>query len=168
MQKLVYMKTQILILLLLVGTLTYAKTICQIDVANPKLGYEANKIYNERLKPHQSHQKLKEIKLVLESLDLKLAGEKEAEVYFYTLDLKKFESSYKVHNSVSNVWRIDFARSQVFPQLLKLKLNIIEYNSRFHVRLYDDPSEQTMVSLSFQKNDCREIVPVGKMLTGAR
>lgn len=165
MQKLVYMKTQILILLLLVGTLTYAKTICQIDVANPKLGYETNKNINDVLKPHQ---KLKEIKLEVDSLDAKAISAKTAKLYFYTLDSKKFETAFNSFNASSFVWKIDFGRSQIFPQLFKNYLNVIEYNSRYHVRLYDAPSDTTMVNLSFQKNDCREIVPVGKMLTGAR
>lgn len=165
MQKLVYMKTQILILLLLVGTLTYAKTICQIDVANPKSGYETNKNINDVLKPHQ---KLKEIKLEVDSLDVKTMATQKAKLYFYTLDSKKFETSFNSFNTTSFVWKIDFARSQIFPQLFKNYLNVIEYNSRYHVRLYDAPSDTTMVNLSFQRNDCREIMPVGKMLTGAR
>lgn len=165
MQMIISMKTPILILLLLVGTLTYAKTICQIDMVNPKPGFESNKAINDALKPHQ---KLKEIKLEIDSLDMKSVSGKTAKLYFYTKDSKKFEASFKSYHPDSYLWKIDFAKSQIFPQLFKSYLNMIEYNSKFHLRMYDAPSDSTMVKLTFQKNDCRDIVPIGKMFTGAR
>lgn len=163
MQKLIHMKTHILTLILLLGTITYAKTICQIEVANPRPELVSNKSLNNQLKRHQQ---LSHIKMEFDSLELKTQSEKQTKIYFYTADSKKFESIYKPYNVTRLQWKIDFAKSQIFPQLFKNNLNIIEYNSKFHVRLYDAPSD--MISVMFERKDCREEFSNNKMLTSTR
>lgn len=163
MQKLVSMKTHILILIFLLGTFTYAKTICQIDIANPRSELVSNRNLNNQLKRHQQ---LSHMKMEFESLDLKTQAANQTKIYFYTSDSKKFESIYKPYNVTRLQWKIDFAKSQIFPQLFKNNLNMIEYNSKFHVRMYDDPSD--MISVMFERKDCREVFSNSKMLTGAR
>jgi hypothetical protein len=164
MQKYQYMKNLVLILLLTIGSSSLAKHICQIDIVNPRASLIGNLDLNKRLKPHQ---RLNVMRLELDSLDLRTQVAKETKVHFYTLDSKKFESIYKPYNVSQFVWRIDFSRSQIFPQFFKKDLNLIEHNAKYYLRMYDVAKEESQISLMFEKRDCIEVMP-NKILTGAR
>lgn len=146
------MKQWVLTLIIFVlGSSVMAKSTCSIPVESAYGEFKDNALLNERLKKHQK------IKNITFSIDLNsLQSEKNAKIQliFNTTQSKKFETIYNTYNKNVNVWKIDFAKSQIFPQLFKNYLNITQYNSKYYFRLYDMPSEKSIVSLVFDSTHC--------------
>lgn len=154
----------VFLIALLLSLNSFSKILCEIDISSPRERLSSNKDLNSQLKQHQ---KISHIKIEIDSLNLKNKSLHETKLYFQTLDSKKFESVYKPYSGTQALWKVDFSKSQIFPQLFKNYVNIIEYDSKFFIRMYDSPKEKSLISLSFEKRDCSEILPK-KIITGSR
>lgn len=148
------MKPIIFLSLVMLSLTAKAKWLCAIKIANPKLEYIANKDLNTRLKKHQQ---LKTVEIELSSLDFSKQGQLETKIYFYTYEGKKFEAIYKSLGKSVAIWKLDFSRSQIFPELAKSYLNIVEFNARFYVRLYDQVMGDSLINLHLDKSECFEL-----------
>ena len=164
MHPVICMNQLVLLMALTLSFNCFSKMLCEIDISSPRERLSSNKELNNQLKQHQ---KLSHIKIEIDSLNLKTKSPQETKLYFKTLDAKKFESVYKPYSGVQAIWKVDFSKSQIFPQLFKNYVNIIEYDSKYLIRMYDSPKEKSLISLSFEKRDCAEIIPK-KILTGSR
>lgn len=138
-------------LLLALGSSVMAKSICSIAIESATGEYRVNATLNERLKKHQ---KIRNITFAIDLNDLKSDQNKKIQLSFHTTQSKKFETTYNQYNKNVNVWKIDFSTSQIFPQLFKNYMNVTQYNSKYYFRLYDSPSEKTIVSLMFDTTHC--------------
>lgn len=133
-----------------------AKTMCSIPVETAVGELKENRTLNERLKKHQ---KVKTIRFALNLNDLQSKENSKIQLTFETIQSKKFETTYNMYTKNINVWKVDFSTSQIFPQLFKNYMNITQYNSKYYLRLYDNPQEKTMVNLVFETVNC---MPGGK------
>jgi hypothetical protein len=146
------MKHWILFLLLLgISNSLLAKSTCLIPIEDATGDFKQNSTLNERLKKHQ---KIKTIKFNLDLENLQSDKNSKIQLVFETTQSKKFETVYNHHNKAMHVWKVDFSTSQIFPQLFKNYLNITLYNSKYYLRLYDNPTEKTIVDLTFDVNNC--------------
>ncbi|MCB0369788.1 MAG: hypothetical protein KDD45_10205, partial [Bdellovibrionales bacterium] len=105
----------------------------------------------------KKHQQLNSISFELNGLDMRVIARQELRIKFKTKGNKIFESTYKPYNSTYTIWKVDFSRSQIFPELLKDYANIIQYNSYYYLRIYDSKKESEMISLKFDNQDCKSL-----------
>lgn len=137
--------------------------MCSIPIEGASVQHKDNILLNDRLK---AHQKMKSVSFAIDIENLKSDGNSKVQLVFETVQLKKFETMYNFYNKNVNVWKIDFSKSQIFPQLFKNYMNITQFNSKFYLRLYDTPAEKTIVSLTFDLSNCSE--SKSNLLTRAR
>ena len=123
------------------------KTVCLIPIESSK----ENSIINERLKVHQ---KLKSISFSIDLRNLQSDTNKNLNLIFETTQSKKFETIYSHYNKSVNVWKVDFSKSVIFPQLFKNYMNISFFNNKYYLRLYDNPTEKSIVNLTFDSSSC--------------
>lgn len=135
----------------LLNSSVMAKSQCSIPIESATGEYRDNAILNQRLKMHQ---KIRNITFSIDLNHLQSETNRKIQLVFYTTQLKKFETTYNHYNRNVNVWKVDFSTSQIFPQLFKNYLNVTQYNSKYYLRMYDSPSEKTIVSLVFDSSHC--------------
>ncbi len=133
------------------GSSVMAKSTCSIPVDAAYGEFKENAVLNERLKKHQ---KIKNITFSIDLNNLQSEKNSKIQLIFNTTQSKKFETTYTQYNRSVSVWKIDFSTSQIFPQLFKNYLNITQFNSKYYFRLYDTPSEKTIVNLTFDSTHC--------------
>lgn len=155
--------TLVILILIFCQSHLMAKTMCSIPIEGASVQHKDNILLNDRLK---AHQKMKSVSFAIDIENLKSDGNSKVQLVFETVQLKKFETMYNFYNKNVNVWKIDFSKSQIFPQLFKNYMNITQFNSKFYLRLYDTPAEKTIVSLTFDLSNCSE--SKSNLLTRAR
>lgn len=128
-----------------------AKTMCTIPIEGATGELKENAVLNDRLKKHQ---KIKILKFAVDLDNLQSDKNKKIQLVFETVQSKRFETTYNVYNKTVQVWKVDFSVSQIFPQLFKNYMNITQFNSKFYLRLYDSPTEKSMVNLIFDSSNC--------------
>lgn len=157
------MRTTILFMIIsLVNSALMAKTMCSIPVESAMAEFKDNKALNDRLKKHQ---KIKTVSFDIDMDNLQSDKNNKLKLVFETIQSKKFETTYTWHNKKFSVWKVDFSKSQIFPQLFKNFLNLTQFNSKFYLRLYDRPTEKTLVNLVFDSSHCKS--PSANLLTRA-
>lgn len=139
------------LIIVLFSSSLMAKTMCSISIQDASGPFKDNATLNDGLKKHQ---KLKRISFSLDLNDLKNKENNKVQLIFETVQSKKFEMTYSAYNKNMNVWKVDFSTSQIFPQLFKSYMNITLYNSKYYLRLYDNPTEKTIVNLIFESSHC--------------
>lgn len=125
--------------------------MCSIPIESATGDFKDNKILNERLKKHQQ---IKSLSFTLDLENLQNDKNSKLQLIFETTQSKRFETIYNSYNKKSQIWKVDFSKSQIFPQLLKNYMNITFFNSKYYLRLYDTPTEKTMVNLIFDSSNC--------------
>lgn len=133
------------------SVVSLANSVCSIPVEGASIENKSNASLNDRLK---NHQKIKSISFSIDLNNLKNEKNNMVRLVFETMQSKKFETVYNMYNKNVNVWKIDFSKSQIFPQLFKNFLNITQFNSKYYLRLYDMPTEKTIVNLVFDSSNC--------------
>lgn len=132
----------------LLSSVLFAKTTCSIPIEGASA---ENSLLNERLKKHQ---KIRTLSFAIDLENLQSDKYNKIQLIFETIQSKKFETTYSRNDRNLMAWKIDFSKSQIFPQLFKNYLNIIQFNSKYYLRLYDNPTEKTMINLVFDSTYC--------------
>ena len=135
--------------------LSQAKEICQIKIAEPSHEFLINKQVNAKLKPHQ---KLSHILMEYDSDDTNLAttkNQKNLKIHFFTLDGKKFESVYDPYHSEKRVWKINSAKTQIFPEFFKNYSDIVSFQENLAIRFYD-VNDKNFFLIGYSSKNCIE------------
>ncbi|MBL7542349.1 MAG: hypothetical protein JNL11_00965 [Bdellovibrionaceae bacterium] len=143
---------QLLLFIFVVSSTLMAKAMCLVPIDGASGDLKDNAMVNNRLK---THQKIKSLRFDIDLETLQSDKNKKIKLVFETIQAKKFETSYNFYNKTLQVWKVDFSTSQIFPQLLKNYMNITQYNSKYYLRLYDSPSEKSIVNLIFDSSNCK-------------
>lgn len=152
------------LIIVTIGLSAMAKSTCTIAIESAMGEFKDNAVLNERLKKHQ---KLKSVTFSVDLENLRSEKNNKINLVFTTTQDKKFETTYTAYNKNAHVWKIDFSTSQIFPQLFKNYLNVTLYNSKYYFRMYDTPSEKTIVNLVFDASHCTS-TPKTNVLSRAR
>ncbi len=131
-----------------------AKTTCTIPIEAATQDNKGNSTLNDRLKKHQ---RIKSVSFEIDIENLKSDKNSKIVLVFETTQSKKFQSLYNQYNKNLSIWKNDFSKSQIFPELSKNFLNLTLFNSKYYLRLYDSPTEKTMVNLKFDTTNCSPV-----------